>query len=71
MFALRQANKDRPSNMALLEFPHKQKRHIRVKTTTEEESDKFNATVRELRVLLNKLSTLNFDNVTKHILNDY
>ena len=35
------------------------------------EADKFNATVRELRIMLNKLSKDNFDNVTKHILNDY
>lgn len=35
------------------------------------EADKFNHTVRELRILLNKLSKDNFDNVTKHILNDY
>jgi hypothetical protein len=35
------------------------------------ETDKFNYTVRELRILLNKLSRDNFDTVTKKILNDY
>lgn len=69
MMSLRQANKERPSNMSLLEFPHKKKRQMR--THGENEADKFNFTVRELRILLNKLSKDNFDNVTKHILNDY
>ena len=34
------------------------------------EADKFNFTVRELRILLNKLSTDNFDNVHKKTLHD-
>jgi len=29
ILSFRTANKDRPSNMALLEFPHKKKRQIR------------------------------------------
>ncbi len=57
--------------MALLEFPHKKKRTIRPAVAGDNEVDKFNFTVRELRILLNKLSKDNFDNVTKHILNDY
>ena len=32
---------------------------------------KFNYTVRELRILLNKLSKGNFETVTKKILNDF
>lgn len=35
------------------------------------EADKYNATVRELRIMLNKLSKDNFESVSKHILNDY
>jgi len=35
------------------------------------ESDKFNFTVRELRILLNKLSKDNFETVAKKILQDY
>jgi hypothetical protein len=35
------------------------------------DADKFNYTVRELRILLNKLSKGNFETVTKKILNDF
>lgn len=35
------------------------------------EIDKFNFTVRELRILLNKLSNDNFETVSKKILHDY
>lgn len=35
------------------------------------ETDKFNMTVRELRILLNKLSTKNYDTISKKILNNY
>ena len=35
------------------------------------EADKFNYTVRELRILLNKLSKDNFDNVSRKIVNDF
>lgn len=35
------------------------------------EADKFNYTVRELRILLNKLSKDNFDNVSRKIINDF
>ena len=35
------------------------------------EADKFNFTVRELRILLNKLSKDNFDIVSKKILQDH
>lgn len=57
--------------MALLEFPHKKKRQIRMLGEQMTEADKFNATVRELRIMLNKLSKDNFDTVTRHILSDY
>ena len=71
MMSLRAANKDRPVNMALLDFPHKKKRQMKTQGDQMTEADKFNHTVRELRILLNKISKDNFDNVTKHILNDY
>ena len=35
------------------------------------DADKFNYTVRELRILLNKLSKGNFETVAKKILNDF
>ena len=35
------------------------------------DADKFNMTVRELRILLNKLSKDNFDTVSEQILEDY
>lgn len=35
------------------------------------EADKFNYTVREIRILLNKLSKGNFETVSKRILNDF
>jgi hypothetical protein len=71
MLSLRAKNKDRPANMALLDFPHKKKRQMKTQGDQMTEADKFNHTVRELRILLNKLSKDNFENVTKHILNDY
>jgi translation initiation factor 4G len=71
MLSLRATNKDRPANMALLDFPHKKKRQMKTQGDQMTEADKFNHTVRELRILLNKLSKDNFENVTKHILNDY
>ncbi len=60
--------KDRPANMALLDFPHKKKRNLRDGRMND--SDKFNSTVRELRILLNKLSKDNFETVSKAILHD-
>ena len=58
--------------MAILDFPHKKKRQIAKvgKGVSLTDADKFNSTVREMRVLLNKLSRDNFENVTKKILND-
>jgi hypothetical protein len=59
----------RPPNMALLDFPHKKKRNLRQNEMSE--TDKFNLTVRELRILLNKLSKDNFENVARKITHDY
>lgn len=55
--------------MALLDFPHKKRRNLRQSEMSE--TDKFNFTVRELRILLNKLSKDNFELVSKKILHDY
>lgn len=35
------------------------------------ETDKFNFTVKEIRILLNKLSSGNFDNIARKLLNDF
>ncbi|CDW76846.1 eukaryotic translation initiation factor 4 gamma [Stylonychia lemnae] len=70
VLSLRSQFKDRPSNMALLDFPHKKRRNLK-KGGEMSESDKFNYTVRELRIMLNKLSTDNFETVSKKILNDF
>lgn len=60
--------KERPANMALLDFPHKKKKNLRDGRMTD--SDKFNTTVRELRILLNKLSKDNFETVSRTILHE-
>jgi hypothetical protein len=60
--------------MALLDFPHKKKRKLAVNAGGKNqmtEADKFNYTVRELRILLNKLSKDNFETLSKRILNDF
>ena len=69
MLSLRNQNKDRPVNMALLDFPHKRRRNQFRQQMSE--IDKFNLTVKELRIMLNKLSKDNFDTICKKILNDY
>lgn len=69
MLTLRNSYKERPANMALLDFPHKRKRNLRQHQMNE--TDRFNQTVKELRIMLNKLSQDNFDTITKQILNDY
>jgi hypothetical protein len=69
MLSLKQQYKDRPANMALLDFPHKRRRNLRQRELTE--TDKFNMTVKDLRIMLNKLSKDNFDSISKTILNDY
>jgi hypothetical protein len=52
--------------MALLDFPHKKrKKPLGINSTPE---DKFNLTVCNLRILLNKLSKDNFDSITNAIL---
>ena len=69
LMGLRNQNKERPANMTLLDFPHKRKRQMRNYQMSE--TDKFNMMVRDLRVLLNKLSKDNFECVTESILEDF
>lgn len=55
--------------MAILDFPHKKRKsQFRLNMN---EADKFNYTVRQLRILLNKLSKDNFDSIAFSILNKY
>lgn len=69
ILSFRSMYKERPPTMALMDFPHKRKRQM--KSNQMSEADKFNYTVRELRILLNKLSKDNFETVAKSILSDY
>ena len=68
MMTLKPLCKERPANMALLDFNHKKRRNLRAGELSE--ADKFNHTVRELRILLNKLSKDNFETVTRKILHE-
>lgn len=69
MLALRDQYRDRPSNMSLLDFPHKRRRNQFRQQETE--ADKFNRKVKEIRITLNKLSVNNFDKISQKILNDF
>jgi len=64
ILSLRDTNKVRPPTMAMLDFPHK-KRLARfnkdVKTSNKSDFERFNETVGEIRILLNKLSSSNFE----------
>lgn len=64
MLSLRDANKLRPPTMAMLDFPHK-KRLARfnkdIQKSNKSDFEKFNETVGEIRILLNKLSSSNFE----------
>lgn len=64
MMSLKDANKQKPVTMALLDFPHK-KRLARFNKDLKIKSDfeKFNETVGEIRILLNKLSSSNFQTI--------
>lgn len=68
IFSLKNANKQRPVNMAELNFPHKKRgtNGFRKKPLTEK--DKFNKTLGEIRILLNKLSMPNFDVISDKLL---
>ena len=70
IFSYRQNNKQRPTNMAELDFPHKKRgtnvNGFRKKPLTEK--DKFNKMVGEIRILLNKLSSTNFETISTKLL---
>jgi len=74
IFSLQPQNKQRPPNMAELDFPHK-KRGTHVNGFRRKqplsERDKFNKHVGEIRVLLNKLSASNFEVIADKLLNDF
>ncbi len=70
MMSLRATNKVRPVNMALLDFPHK-KRKAQFRQAPLSEIDKFNKSVGQIRILLNKLSEGNFDTIEQKLLKDF
>ena len=74
MLSLRDTNKTRPVTMALLDFPHK-KRLARfnkdAKTGNKSDFEKFNETVGEIRILLNKLSSSNFEVIQRKLTQDF
>jgi len=53
--------KQRPENMAELNFPYKKRGTNGFRKRVLTEKDKFNKTLGELRILLNKLSASNFE----------
>ena len=69
VFSLKQANKQRPMNMAELDFPSKKAKISRKSPLTEK--DKFNKLVGEMRILLNKLSRNNFDKISTRLIDNY
>lgn len=71
VFGLKQNNKQRPMNMAELDFPSKKKVSTRHRKNLLTEKDKFNKFVGDIRILLNKLSTNNFDTISQRLLNNF
>jgi len=67
---LRPLHKNRPVNMALLDFPHR-KRHAQFRQQVLSEVDKFNRAVGQIRILLNKLAKGNFDTIANKLLKDF
>jgi len=56
----------------MLDFPHKKGRGgLFNRTVPENPTDKFNNTVKELRVMLNKLSRDNFDSISRKIIEKF
>jgi hypothetical protein len=70
MLSLRSANRDRPVNMALLDFPHK-RRKTDFRKQPLSEVDKFNQSVGQIRIQLNKLTQSNFDSITSQLLTKF
>jgi len=70
MLTLKNDNKQRPVNMALLDFPHK-KRRAEFRKMPLSEVDKFNQSVGHIRILLNKLTASNYDTIQKQLMENF
>lgn len=68
IFSFKNANKQRPDNMAELNFPHKKRSTAGFRKKPLTEKDKFNKTLGDIRILLNKLSLTNFDTISSKLL---
>lgn len=70
IFSFKQAHKQRPTNMAELDFPSKKRganaNGFRKRPMTEK--DRFNKTLGDIRILLNKLSQSNFETISGKLL---
>jgi hypothetical protein len=65
MFSIRESYRDRPPNMALLDFPHKKRRPKYAQMGDDmTEEDKFNVTIKDIRIALNKLSLSNYESIS-------
>ena len=71
MMSLRGENKTRPVNMTLLDFPHKKRKGEFRRNEEVSEIDRFNKSVRQIRILLNKLSDSNFAVIEGQLLRDF
>lgn len=71
MLGLRADNKTRPVNMTLLDFPHKKRKGEFRRNEEVSEIDRFNKNVRQIRILLNKLSNSNFETLETQIVKDF
>jgi hypothetical protein len=56
--------------MALLDFPHK-KRRTEFRKLPLSEIDKFNQSVGQIRILLNKLTASNFETIQKQLMENF
>jgi hypothetical protein len=56
--------------MKLLDFPHKKRGKKYGFRLEETDADRFNKTVKEMRILLNKISTSNYHKVRECLIQD-
>ena len=70
LLSLREKCQDRPAKMKELDFPHKKRGKTFGFRQEESDADKFNKTVKEMRILLNKLSPNNFEKVRTQLLHN-
>lgn len=68
IFSMKNEFKQRPENMAELNFPHKKRGTNGFRKKVLNEKDKFNKLLGELRILLNKLSMSNFETISEQLL---